>query len=112
MWACPWNELRCLAVDRSGKRSEQLGIEQGNPLSHITCLCFPHGRPSLPPPRLLQHAPYMTLTAHEAWSRLLDRARQELPEQTFKTWLEPTEALSFDVQTIFVGTPDHFAADW
>ena len=54
----------------------------------------------------------MTLTAHEAWSRLLDRARQELPEQTFKTWLEPTEALSMDANTIFVGAPDQFAADW
>jgi chromosomal replication initiator protein len=54
----------------------------------------------------------MTLTAHEAWSRLLDRARQELPEQTFKTWLEPTEALSFDDGTIYVGAPDQFAVDW
>jgi chromosomal replication initiator protein len=54
----------------------------------------------------------MTLTAHEAWSRLLDRARQELPEQTYKTWLEPTEALSIDDRTIFVGAPDQFAADW
>src|SRR5437868_108379 len=54
----------------------------------------------------------MTLTAHEAWSRLLDRARQELPEQTYKTWLEPTEALSLDGTTIYVGAPDQFAADW
>src|ERR1041384_1204652 len=53
----------------------------------------------------------MTLTANEAWSRLLDRARDELPEQTFKTWLEPTEALSFDGTPIFVGVPDQFAAD-
>ncbi len=54
----------------------------------------------------------MTLTAHEAWSRLLDRARLELPEQTFRTWLEPTEALSLADGTIFVGAPDQFAADW
>jgi chromosomal replication initiator protein len=54
----------------------------------------------------------MTLTAHEAWSRLLDRARQELPAQTFKTWLEPTEALSLADDTIYVGAPDQFAADW
>jgi chromosomal replication initiator protein len=54
----------------------------------------------------------MTLTAHEAWSRLLDRARRELPEQTFKTWLEPTEALSLDGTTLYVGAPDQFAADW
>jgi chromosomal replication initiator protein len=54
----------------------------------------------------------MSLTAHEAWSRLLDRARQELPEQTYRTWLEPTEALSMNETTIFVGCPDQFAADW
>ena len=54
----------------------------------------------------------MTLSATEVWSRLLDRARQELPEQTFRTWLEPTEALSLDGHTIFVGAPDQFAADW
>jgi chromosomal replication initiator protein len=54
----------------------------------------------------------MTLTAHEAWSRLLDRARQELPEQTYKTWLEPTEALSLDGTMLYVGAPDQFAADW
>ena len=54
----------------------------------------------------------MTLTAHEAWTRLLDRARHELPEQTFKTWLEPTEALSLNEGTIYVGAPDQFAADW
>ncbi len=54
----------------------------------------------------------MTLSASEIWTRLLDRARQELPEQTFKTWLEPTEALTVEGQTLFVGCPDQFAADW
>src|SRR3954469_9992874 len=54
----------------------------------------------------------MTLTPRETWARLLDRARQELPEQTFRTWLEPTEALSLDGNMISVGAPDQFAADW
>src|SRR3954464_3515913 len=54
----------------------------------------------------------MTLTPRETWARLLDRARQELPEQTFKTWLEPTEALAVEGETLFVGCPDQFAADW
>lgn len=54
----------------------------------------------------------MSLSAPEVWSRILDRARQELSEQTFRTWLEPTEALEFDGQTIYVGAPDQFAADW
>jgi len=54
----------------------------------------------------------MSLTASEIWKRLLDRARQDIPEQTFRTWLEPTEALSFDGNIISVGVPDQFAADW
>ena len=53
---------------------------------------------------------YPTLTPAEAWSRLLDHARQDLTEQTFRTWLEPTEALRFDGNTIIVGAPDQFAA--
>jgi chromosomal replication initiator protein len=54
----------------------------------------------------------MSLSAAEVWSRLLDRARQELPEQTYRTWLEPTEALRIEGGTIVVGAPDQFAADW
>src|SRR5918993_2213685 len=54
----------------------------------------------------------MSLSAAEVWSRLLDRARKDLPEQTFRTWLEPTEALALEDDTIVVGAPDRFAADW
>ena len=54
----------------------------------------------------------MSLTVKEAWSRLLERARQELPDQTYRTWLEPTEPLSMDGGTLYVGAPDQFAADW
>jgi chromosomal replication initiator protein len=54
----------------------------------------------------------VNLTAQEAWTRLLDRARQELPEQTFKTWLEPTEPLKIEGDKLIVGAPDRFAAEW
>jgi len=54
----------------------------------------------------------MSLTPAEAWKRLLDRARQDIPEQTFRTWLEPTEALSISGNVLSVGVPDQFAADW
>jgi chromosomal replication initiator protein len=54
----------------------------------------------------------LDLTPAEIWSRLLERARRELPEQTFKTWLEPTEALEVAGDTLIVGAPDRFAADW
>jgi len=54
----------------------------------------------------------VTLTAKEAWTRLLDRARLELPEQTFKTWLEPNEPLKIEGDKLIVGSPDRFAAEW
>ncbi len=54
----------------------------------------------------------MSLTPAETWKRLLDRARQDIPEQTFRTWLEPTEALSIEGSILSIGVPDQFAADW
>jgi len=54
----------------------------------------------------------MDLTPADTWTRLLDRARIELPEQTYRTWLEPTEALALDGDALTVGCPDQFAAEW
>src|SRR6202022_391559 len=54
----------------------------------------------------------MSLSPAEVWNRLLDRARQELPRQTFQAWLEPTEALSIEGKALFVGAPAPFTADW
>ena len=54
----------------------------------------------------------LDLLPAEIWSRLLERARRELPEQTFRTWLEPTEALEVLGDTLVVGAPDRFAAEW
>ena len=54
----------------------------------------------------------MSLSAKEVWSRLLERARQELPEQAFRTWLEPTEPLTVEGHKLVVAAPDQFAADW
>lgn len=69
------------------------------------------GIASLPAFQSFPHDP-MTLSAIDVWTRILDRARHELPEQTFRTWLEPTEPLSLEGDTIIVGSPDQFAADW
>ncbi|MDQ3672876.1 MAG: chromosomal replication initiator protein DnaA [Gemmatimonadota bacterium] len=54
----------------------------------------------------------MSLSHSEVWKLLLDRARQELPDQTFQAWLEPTEALSLEGNTLYAGAPDQFTADW
>ncbi len=54
----------------------------------------------------------MSLSPAELWDRLRQRARQVLPEQTYRTWLEPTEALAVEQGTLVVGAPDQFSADW
>jgi chromosomal replication initiator protein len=54
----------------------------------------------------------MSLSHSEVWKLLLDRAREELPDQTFQAWLEPTDALSLEGNSLFVGAPDQFTADW
>jgi chromosomal replication initiator protein len=54
----------------------------------------------------------MSLPASDLWTRLLDQARRELPDQVIRTWLEPSEALRVEGNTLFVGVPDRFAADW
>jgi chromosomal replication initiator protein len=54
----------------------------------------------------------MPLPPSDVWARLLDQARRELPEQVMRTWLEPSEALTVEGNTLFIGVPDRFAADW
>lgn len=52
------------------------------------------------------------LTANELWSRILAEARGLLPEQTFRTWLSSTEAVSLSDDALVVGAPTKFAVEW
>src|ERR671931_443646 len=54
----------------------------------------------------------MEQSVNEAWKRLLDEARRELPEATVRTWLEPSEPIALDDGRLVLGTPDQFAAEW
>ena len=54
----------------------------------------------------------MQLSAREAWSRILDAARGELPDQTIETWLAPTEQLALESGQLVLGAPDEFAVQW
>src|SRR5881394_41960 len=54
----------------------------------------------------------MELTAGEAWSRILERARTQLPEQSFRLWLEQTEPLALSQDQLAVGAGSEFAAEW
>lgn len=54
----------------------------------------------------------MELTAAEVWSLILEEAKATLPEQAYRTWLAPTEAVAFSQDTLIIATPNPFAADW
>src|SRR5919109_4281435 len=54
----------------------------------------------------------MELSARDAWSRLLEEARRELPDATVRTWLEPAEAIALDDGRLVLGAPDQFAVEW
>ena len=54
----------------------------------------------------------MELTAEEVWSRITDAAREVLPEQTFRTWLSSTEAVTLSEGTLVVAAPTKFAVEW
>jgi chromosomal replication initiator protein len=54
----------------------------------------------------------MSLSAEETWTRLLDRAKAELPPQVIDTWLSPLAADTLDEHTLTVTAPDQFSVEW
>jgi chromosomal replication initiator protein len=54
----------------------------------------------------------MELAPQEVWSRLLECARREIPEHTFRTWLEPTRPVELRGERLVIAVPDQFSADW
>src|SRR5438477_525038 len=54
----------------------------------------------------------MEQSTKEAWRRLLDEARRELPDATVRTWLEPAVPIALDDGRLIVGAPDQFAVEW
>ncbi|HEV2132265.1 MAG TPA: chromosomal replication initiator protein DnaA, partial [Longimicrobiaceae bacterium] len=54
----------------------------------------------------------MELTAADVWSRILEDARAALPEQAFRTWLAPTEAVAISRDQLIISTPNPFAVGW
>ena len=54
----------------------------------------------------------MELSAKEAWKRLLDAVRDDLPDAAIRTWLEPAVPIAVEDGRLVVGVPDQFAAEW
>ncbi len=54
----------------------------------------------------------MERTATELWASIQEAAREVLPEQSFRTWLSPTEAVALSDDGLLVGAPTKFAVEW
>jgi len=54
----------------------------------------------------------MELSAQQAWVRLLEAARAELPDPTVRTWLDPLEPMALEEGRLILGAPDQFAVEW
>lgn len=54
----------------------------------------------------------MSLSAADAWSRLLDRARTELSDHIVETWLAPLQAAEFSGDALVLNAPDQFSVEW
>jgi len=54
----------------------------------------------------------MELTAEKAWSTICEAAEKKLPEQTCRTWLRPSKAISLSGGALAIEMPSEFAAQW
>jgi chromosomal replication initiator protein len=54
----------------------------------------------------------MELTASDLWSRILESAREGLPEQSYKTWLSSTHAVALSESELVVEAPSAFHVEW
>jgi len=52
------------------------------------------------------------LTPIEVWSLILEESRKVINPQTFKTWLEPTEAVALSDDRLLVNVKNQFAVDY
>jgi chromosomal replication initiator protein len=56
--------------------------------------------------------PSSELTPTEVWSLILEESRKVINPQTFKTWLEPTEAIGLSDDGLLVSVKNQFAVDY
>ncbi len=56
--------------------------------------------------------PSTELTPPEVWSLILEESQKVINPQTYRTWLEPTEAVGLDHERLLVSVKNQFAADY
>lgn len=54
----------------------------------------------------------MQLSPKDAWKRILEDAKRELPAHAIQSWLVPAEPLALEGSRLVIGAPDQFAVNW
>ena len=54
----------------------------------------------------------MEFTAHELWTRVLERAEDAVTEQSFRTWLSGTDGVGVSDAELIVEGPSQFHIEW
>jgi chromosomal replication initiator protein len=54
----------------------------------------------------------MELTPDEVWSRVLAAARERMPEQSFRTWLDGSRAVGIADDELLIEAPSEFHVQW
>jgi chromosomal replication initiator protein len=54
----------------------------------------------------------MQLSPKDAWKRILEDAKQELPAHAIQSWLTPAEPLALEGSRLVIGAPDQFSVNW
>ena len=54
----------------------------------------------------------MELTPSEVWSQVLGLVQERMPEMSFRTWLQGTQAVAVQGSALFVEVPSDFHAEW
>ena len=54
----------------------------------------------------------MPLSPKDAWKRILEEAKRELPAHAIESWLVPAEPLALEGSRLIVGAPDQFSVNW
>jgi chromosomal replication initiator protein len=54
----------------------------------------------------------MQLSPKDAWKRILEEAKRELPAHAIESWLAPAQPLALEGSRLTIGAPDQFSVNW
>jgi len=46
------------------------------------------------------------------WEQIIEKLKENIPEQTYKTWFVPAQSIEFNDDILVIGVPNPFFIDW